>query len=90
MDFNFDDNVMPFKINIENNTTDLWLESIFNQISVSQEANFSSRPIYIVVDPNATIIDPLLVPSLVSLFKDQIKRGRQFFYVLKLYESDLK
>ena len=69
MDFNFDENVMPFKFNIEHNKTDLWMESIFNQISVSQETNFSSRPIYIEVDPNATMIDPILVPSLISLFR---------------------
>jgi len=79
MDSALDENVIPFQLNIEHNKTDLWMESIFNQISVNQEANYSSRPIFIEVDPNATFIDPMLVPSLISLFKDQIERGEKSF-----------
>ena len=73
---NHENTVNLADISFEHNKTDEWLESIFLQISDSHKTKYSSRPIFIEIDPNLTSINQDFLPYLLTQVKDQITSGK--------------
>ena len=64
-------------INFEHNTTDIWLDSLFHQISgLEKGTHQNSRPVLIEIDPNQTSINPEFLPYLLSQVKVLIDSGK--------------